>query len=243
MNPLYVDALHLDQPNWYRYEATEVPYGPDGLDSSDGPFVDGGVDDDVACLRGFSRACNLEMGVLERGNLSVEDPDAGAEWAYRADGYDYAYIDDRFYEVETESRGEGAVLSLNRTSADEAMTHAATPVERASSPIRKAIRTGEVETRRELDGANQLWSDGDTYHVVYEVASHTSTVREAIAGRCERADSSNGSSPFSASDSVSRSSSAASAAGSSPRPDGQIRAYFRRRQEQPLHSRAYTLRP
>lgn len=173
VNPLYVDALHLDQPNSYRYEATEVTYGPDGIDAT--PAIrNGGVDDDVACLSDNypSRACAVERAIHERGNLTAPVSWGSFVSEFGPLGYRYAYVNDSFYGVENRERGDETVLTLNRTPAGEAMDEIAAPLLYASPEVREAVETGSVETRRELDGANQLWSDGGNYYVVYEAQSH-----------------------------------------------------------------------
>lgn len=169
--PFYVDALHLEEPNRYRYDAVPVTYGDSGLDY---PISVDAIDG-VACLKGFSRACNLEMAVQEYGNVTVEDVDAGPAWAYRWKPYEYAYLDDEFYRTVTVEDGEGAILSLERTPASEAMADIAEPSSVMSPEIRRAVETGSVKTRRKLDGANTLvrTADGD-YFVVYRAATHLS---------------------------------------------------------------------
>ncbi|WP_115863576.1 hypothetical protein [Halorussus litoreus] len=171
-NPLYVGHLHLDDPNWYRYESSEVTYDGSSIDVD--IHVDG-VDDDVACLAAPtpSRACALEYAVHEDGNLT-----APVGWGhiftrnYGRLGYRYAFVEDGFYEVEAREVGDETVLSLNRTPADEAMRSVATPISRAAPQVRQAIRSESVKTHQPLDGANQLIRDGNTYYVVYRAAAH-----------------------------------------------------------------------
>lgn len=184
VNPFYVDALHLDQPNSYRYESTEVTYESDGINATPA-MVNGGVDGDVACLSDQhpSRACAVERAIHERGNLT-----APVSWGrfiseFGPLGYEYAYVNDSFYRAVHREEPGGTVLTLNRTPADEAMGDVATPLLHASRDVRRAVETGSVETRRELDGANQLWEDDGDYYVVYEARSHTygpSTYREKV---------------------------------------------------------------
>lgn len=175
--PFYVDALHLEEPNRYRYDAARVTYGENGLDY---PAMADTIDG-VACLKGFSRACNLEMAVKERGNLTVDDVDAGPAWAYRWKPYEYAYLDDTFYRTVTVEDGEGAVLSLERVSAVEAMADIAEPLTVMSPEIRRAVETGSVKTRHQLDDANTLvrTADGD-YYVVYRAITHRSSRSDHI---------------------------------------------------------------
>lgn len=172
VNPLYVDALHLDQPNSYRYETTEVTYGPDGIDATSA-IRNGGVDDDVACLSDDhpARTCAVEKAIHERGNLTAPVSWGSFISEFPPLGYEYAYLNDSFYEVENRERGSETVLTLNRTPADEAMADVADPLLYAGPEVREAVETGSVETRRELHGANQLWRDDGRYYVVYEVES------------------------------------------------------------------------
>lgn len=172
-SPLYVGHLHLDGAAMYRYEATDVTY-------DDGIEVDvhaDGVDDEVACLRGNlpSRACSLEYAVLARGgNLTAPVGWGGFVSEHSPQGYRYAYLDGRFYAVRATGRDGESVLSLNRTPAEEAMADVATPIGRTSPGVRRAIETGSVRTRGELDGADQLVSDGGDYYVVYRAAYRSS---------------------------------------------------------------------
>lgn len=173
-NPLYVGHLHLDDPNWYRYEAAEVSYGEDGLDVPPDAVQDG-IEDEVACLRNDrpTRACALEQVVHDDGNLT-----APVRWGsvfietYGPHGYQYVYVDDAFRAVEARQVGDETILSLNRTPADEAMRDVSTPIFRADPKIQRAIRSESVKTHQPLDGANQLVRDGDTYYTVYEAAAH-----------------------------------------------------------------------
>lgn len=182
VNPLYVGAFHLAEPNWYRYEATEVTYD-DGLEYD--IHVDG-VDDDVACLRDVrpGRACALEHAILGHGgNLTAPISWGDFVSTYGSHSYRYAYLDGAFYAVEATERGDESVLSLNRTPADEAMGDVATRVDHAKPPIRTAVRTGAVESHREIGGTEQLVRNGDSYYVVYLSAAHVEGPDTSETGR------------------------------------------------------------
>lgn len=168
-NPLYVGQLHLDEPNWYRYEATEITY-----DDANGIEVDihvGDIDDDVACFAQLpSRACALEHLIHENGNVTSPVTWGKHVSAYGPNGYRYVYVDGEFYETEANETANGTVFSLNRTDPDDAMHDVATPISKADPKVRNAIRNGNVTTRHELDGADELVRDGDDYYVVYAAA-------------------------------------------------------------------------
>ena len=169
-NPLYVDALHLDQPNWYWYESGEVTVGDDGVRLPRGAL--NGMDDDVACLADSppSRACAVEHAVLRRGNLTLAESWGALISNAGPLGYRYAYLNSSFYEPVVREEGDWTVLSLDRTPAVEALGDVADPVSRADRGVRRAIRSGSVRTHRELEGANQLWKEDGRYYVVYRTS-------------------------------------------------------------------------
>lgn len=182
VNPLYVGAFHLDEPNWYRYEATEVTYD----DRLEFDVHADGVDDEIACVRDVhpGRACALEHAVYGHGgNLTAPIPWGDFIATYQPFGYRYAYLHGEFYAVEATERGDETVLSLNRTPADEAMADVATRIDRVAPPIRTAVRTGTVETHREIDGTTQLVRDGDSYYVVYRAAAQIEGPDTSESGR------------------------------------------------------------
>jgi hypothetical protein len=182
VNPLYIDAFHLDQPSWYRYEATEVSYGEDGLEFD---IHADGIDDDVACLRENlpTRACALERAVYERGNLTVPVGWGRLISLHGPYGYEYVYVNDSFYRAEAREVGGETILSLSHTPADVAMRDVATSMSAVSPEIRTAVQSGSVKLRRELDGANRLVRDGDTYYVVYRAAAHVQNRSGITKGR------------------------------------------------------------
>lgn len=57
LNPLYIGMLDLDEPNWYRYEASQVTFEDDHVNSSIEVMS---FDSEVACLNRDFRVCRLE---------------------------------------------------------------------------------------------------------------------------------------------------------------------------------------
>lgn len=156
-NPLYVGALDLDEPNWYRYEAAEVEFTDDGIEGT----VVGDVDGDVACLDRRYRICQLEHHVHD-ANVSYPDRMAAGP----GPGYRYAYLDGEFYRVQPQSLGGDGELSHEHLPREEALAHVSTPLADASSAVREAVTSGSVETHRPLDGANELVAHDGRHYVV-----------------------------------------------------------------------------
>lgn len=170
LNPLVVAEFDLGDPDWYRYEAAEVPFDEDGIDV---PIEVDDVDPDVACLERLPRrSCMLELAVHERGGLTFDGlPESFVDTGYRY-VYDYG---EGFFEPVAEERNGSVRYGLEPVPREVAMDDASTDVERAPPGVRRAIRTGRVETSDELPGANELVRADGEYHVVYRAAARTTT--------------------------------------------------------------------
>lgn len=169
LNPVYVGALALDEPNWYRYESYQVVFTDDGIEYPDGIAGSGDFDSDVACLNSNHRVCRLEYHVFRNGGIA--HPDRMAAGPGR--GYRYAYLNDSFYQVVPQTLGGSGTLGHEKLPRAEALGYVATPLEEASPAIRDAVKTGAVETHRRLQGADELVRMEGNYYVVGRVASHT----------------------------------------------------------------------
>lgn len=170
LNPLYISMLHLDQPNWYRYEASQVTFEDDHVNAS---FDATSIDSDVACLSHNYRTCLLERYVLQNGGVNYSSQLAAGPGT----GYRYAYIDGEFYQVQPQGLGGNGTLSLEHLNREKALRDIATPVERTTPAIRKVVQTGNVTRHHTLPGAGELIREGNTYYVVYKAAYHVSQGR------------------------------------------------------------------
>lgn len=170
--PAIVGWFDLADPDHYRYEAERVEFTEDGY-RVDAP-VDG-IDDDAACLRRFpSRACMLERAIHDAGGLEYD----GLPSQVLTSRYRYVYGDGQFYRTVANETANGTVhYDLRPAPTDEALGYISTERWRASSAVKRAIRTGSVTTSDELDGANELVEMEDGYYVVY-AASVYETSRE-----------------------------------------------------------------
>lgn len=165
----WFDLADLDR---YRYEAERVEFTEDGY-RVDAP-VDV-IDEDAACLQ-FSprRRCMLERAIHQNGGLEYD----GLPSQALANRYWYVYGDGQFYRTVANETDDGTVhYDLRPVSTDEALKYISTEQWRASSTVKRAIRTGSVTTDDELDGANELVEMEDGYYVVY-AASVYETSRE-----------------------------------------------------------------
>lgn len=169
--PLVVSHYDLADPDRYRYEAGEVTFYDNG--TFDMPSHAKSLDSDVACLQSYppSRSCMLERAIHANGGVSYED---GLSEQWLSGEYDYVFAyGDGFYEpVAEEMPNETVRYDLEPVSRDQALDTIATPIDRASPDVRTAARTGQVETRDELDGANELVRTEDGLYVVYLAAAH-----------------------------------------------------------------------
>jgi len=160
----WFDLADLDR---YRYEAERVQFTDDGW------AVDGHVaviDGDAACLERFpDRACMLERAIHENGGLEYDGPPSQA----LGSRYRYVYGEGQFYRTVANETANGSVLyDLRPAPTDEALAAISTERWRASSTVKRAIRTGSVTSADELDGANELVEMEDGYYVVYAASSH-----------------------------------------------------------------------
>lgn len=160
----WFDLADLDR---YRYEAERVEFTEDGY-RVDAP-VDV-IDEDAACLQ-FSprRRCMLERAIHENGGLEYD----GVPSQALANRYRYVYGDGQFYRTVANETANGTVhYDLRPVPTEEALKYISTEQWRASSTVKRAIRTGSVTTRDELDGANELVEMEDGYYVVYAASVH-----------------------------------------------------------------------
>lgn len=169
LNPLYIGVLHLDEPEWYRYEAAELHLRDDG--SLDGPLASVN-DPDVACLNRAWRDCLFEQHVLDSGDVPV----TGAAWMARnsGTGHEYAYLDGQFYETTAAEQDGRQSLALEPLDSTQAIAFASTPLDEAIPPVRRAIGGATVTTRQPLAATGHLLQDTDgTFYVLVRVASHS----------------------------------------------------------------------
>lgn len=168
--PLVVPTLDVADPDHYRYEAERVRFTDLGV-RYDAPLD--GVDPDVACLDALvSRSCALERAIHANGGL-VHDQGVPDGFLLSEYEYVYSHADRRFYEPVAEELANGSVrYDLAPAEESTALSAVATPLERTSRPVRRAVETGSVTTSDRLAGANELIETDDGYYVVH-AASHT----------------------------------------------------------------------
>ena len=161
----WFDLADLDR---YRYEAERVEFTDDGW------AVDGHVaviDGDAACLGRFpdDRACMLEHAIHENGGLEYD----GLPSQALGSRYRYVYGEGQFFRTVANETANGTVrYDLRPVSTDEALAAISTERWRASSTVKRVIRSGPVTTTDELDGANELVEMEDGYYVVYATSIH-----------------------------------------------------------------------
>lgn len=169
LNPLYVGALHLDDPEWYRYDAAAVSFGNGTVSGSNVLSI---ADDDVACLNRNYRNCVLERHVLDEGGVTTSNP----AWAARntGDGHRYAYLDGAFYRTTVTDRNGTKFLTLERLERERALGYVSTRLSEAPDPVRTVVDGGTVTTREPLDAEGQLFRDGGSgqLYVLHRTASH-----------------------------------------------------------------------
>lgn len=170
LNPLYVGALHLDEPNWYRYDAAEVRF-EDGTVT--GPGAVWVADEDVACLDEAYRTCMLEYHVFDADDVAVPSPIYPAR--NDGDGHSYAFVSGQFYRTQLEERNGTRYLTLDPIEQEDALDYASTDLSDAPEVARKAVEGGIVTTREPVPFAGELIHDPetDTYYVLYREASHS----------------------------------------------------------------------
>jgi len=162
LNPLYVGALHLDDPGWNRYDAAEVRFENGSIE---GEVLDV-RDDDVACLNLDFRDCALERHVFATDGARVPD---GA-LSNLGGGHHYVYWEGQFYRTATEERNGSTALTLSPVEQGVALEAASTPLAAASDVAKRAIRDGPVTTHEPLRSAGELVRDGERYYVVVREA-------------------------------------------------------------------------
>lgn len=169
LNPLYVGALHLDDPEWFRYDAAAVSFENGTVDGPGAMEVD---EDDVACLNWNYRNCALERHVLEADEVSLSNPN----WAARniGDGHQYAYLDGQFYRTTLTTRNDTKYLTLEQLEREQAIQYVSTRLPAAPDLVRKVVDGGTATTREPLDAEGQLFRDDDTgqLYVLHRTASH-----------------------------------------------------------------------
>ena len=168
LNPLAVGHFDLGDPDHYRYESARMTFHGNG--TYDAPTGTRRFDSDVACLNyPPRRACMLERAIHANGGVSYED---GASKHFLWTEYDHVFVyGEGFYRpVAEELPNETVHYDLQRVPMTEALDYVATPIDRASPGVRRAIRSGSFETSDELPGANELVRADGGYYVVYPAA-------------------------------------------------------------------------
>lgn len=167
LNPLIVGGLDLGDPDRYRYEAGRVAFHGNG--TVDVPIKAHRVDSDVPCLDTLpSRSCVLERAIHADGGITYDGPPRD----FISTEYQYVFVyGEGFYRpISEELPNETVRYDLRRVPMTEALDYAATPIDRASPGVRRAIRSGSFETSDELPGANELVRADDGHYVVYPAA-------------------------------------------------------------------------
>ncbi|MFB6353027.1 MAG: hypothetical protein ABEJ92_02980 [Halobacteriales archaeon] len=170
LNPFAVAALDVGDPDWYRYEATQVEFFDNGTYDYD--IGAGRIDPDVACFDDLpSRACTIERAVHANGGVTYD----GLTGNYMTSSYDYVFVwKQGFFEpVATETANETIRYDLEKVRREQALRHVSTSLEAVSPGVRTAIVDGQYRTSDELAGANELVSTADGSYVVYPAAYHT----------------------------------------------------------------------
>lgn len=171
-SPLWVGHLHVGDPT-YRYEAVEVEPTENGVEYGDG--YDGrGIDSQIVCDAIPGRPCIHERYLLTDRNVSTDRSPQTLNH-YR---YDYVHAEDGFYEVAYEERDDRTYLRLDLIPTETLFRRIATPVNDLPDPVRTAVGTGSVTTRRTLLDANELVLSDGTYYVVQERLVRSSTEAE-----------------------------------------------------------------
>ncbi|ELY80483.1 hypothetical protein C486_08790 [Natrinema gari JCM 14663] len=172
LNPLVVSAYDIGDPDWYRYEASEVEFFDNGTYTySSEPDRPESLDSDVACFGALpSRSCVLERAIHANGSITYDGPPS----SFIDHEYNYVYIwEEGFFRPVTEEGQNGTVrYGLQSVPREEALGYIATPLSRTNRGVRTAIETGTYETSDELPGAHELVQAGDRYYVVYPAAYH-----------------------------------------------------------------------
>lgn len=169
LNPFVVGAYDIGDPDWYRYEASEVEFYANGTyDYSTAALP---LDPDVACFGDLpSRSCTLERAIHANGGVTYDGPPR--LFMHREYGYVHVW-EEGFFRPAAEENDNGTVdYGLQPVPQDEALEHIATPLPRADRGVRAAIETGTYETSDELPGAHELVRADDRYYVVYPAAYH-----------------------------------------------------------------------
>lgn len=168
LNPFIVSAYDIGDPDWYRYERSEVEFYANGTYDYDTQALP--LDPDVACFESLpSRSCVLERAVHANGGITYDGPPR----SYITD-YSYVHVwEEGFFEPGAEeTENETVQYGLTPVPQNEALEYIATPLSRADPGVRTAIETGTYETSDRLPGAHELVRTGDRYYVVYPAAYH-----------------------------------------------------------------------
>lgn len=169
VNPIIVNAYDIGDPDWYRYEASEVEFYDNGTYDYETKALP--LDSEVACFEAsWSRSCVLERAIHENGGIRYDGPPK----SFIISDYDFVHIWEMgFFRPDTDEAENGTVrYGLQPISQEEALEHIATPVSRTNHGVRTAIETGSFETSDELPGAHELVRHDDRYFVVYAAALH-----------------------------------------------------------------------
>ena len=170
LNPLYIGALHLDEPEWYRYDAAEVRFENGTVT---GPGATSVADDDVACLGEAYRNCMLEYHVFDADDVAIPS----RVFPARNDGYghNYAFVYGQFYRTQLEERNGTRYLTLEPIEREKALSYASTRLSDAPGVARRAVEGGTVTTREPVPFAGELIQDRKTgrFYVLYRQASHS----------------------------------------------------------------------
>lgn len=197
--PLWVPALHLDDPT-YTYERTEIVVDDEDGITYAGPFGEQPrhLSDDVACTQAFEdyRICALERQVLSQGTIPsgmfTTNPDLSEIGPGRGQ-YRYVQLDGSTYETElvvneSVQNDDGLHrldLSLDSVPAEDVLDSVAhdatTDHPEIQAVVREAARTGSATTHTERDvPAIPLYVENEGYYGV-SLADRTDPAPTGVA--------------------------------------------------------------
>lgn len=169
LNPLYIGMFHIDEPNWYRYDAAEITFENDTVNGQTAAIDD----HDIACLSKAWRNCLFEHYVLSEDEIAIP-LDPSAYLTSNQGSHRYAFLHGDFYRTTTEQRNGTEYLTVEQVDSTTALDAASTPLSEVSDSVRQVVKGGTVTTRDELRIEGELIQDQDTdrFYVLYQEASH-----------------------------------------------------------------------
>lgn len=164
LNPQLATGLVDTDSDQYHYESNQITMEEGG--TIEWPSRIGQVDSDAACLSTLpSRACALEGAVYANGGIVYSD---GFPSAFIDHTYSYVYIRGTGFVEPVERRLDNGSILYGHEPVDTstAIGRISTPIDRASKPIRAAVRGGSLNTAERVTGANEFIETDGQYYVV-----------------------------------------------------------------------------